>query len=231
MSEHENLNNNGKKAQLRTLPFVEDFSSIQGVQKKTALFKKLITFYVFVLGYSNRLQQSIIACWHVQTIGNIPESNCRGGAVVFDCANAAGFLIRITPSHGAWNNSYFISHDVFTRRKRQHLLSSYLAFKQGLKQYSSCSHHTLARSMTQQLFTHSHQRDAACVARLSGNCQLHACAVASPIISLCFECPSGELAISLFPHKKTISHAVTCQLNCKWMNESARPSWNCRGNK
>ena len=29
---------------------------IQGVQKKTALFKKLITFYVFVLGYSNRLQ-------------------------------------------------------------------------------------------------------------------------------------------------------------------------------
>ena len=29
---------------------------VQGVQKKTALFKKLITFYVFVLGYSNRLQ-------------------------------------------------------------------------------------------------------------------------------------------------------------------------------
>ena len=32
------------------------FYNIQGVQKKTALFKKLITFYVFVLGYSNRLQ-------------------------------------------------------------------------------------------------------------------------------------------------------------------------------
>ena len=42
-------NSNSKFKYLLTL-------SVQGVQKKTALFKKLITFYVFVLGYSNRLQ-------------------------------------------------------------------------------------------------------------------------------------------------------------------------------